>query len=86
MPNVAGPMIHIDLTEVELLALIKLAEDQLFRIKFIDPKMPGHRRNAGEVASGEAALSTLKTYLPKHLGQRSPSHSDVHLPKKSKTS
>jgi hypothetical protein len=69
--------IRIELTADELQAVVKLAEDQIFRVKFIDPKMPGHKRNGEEIQAAESALAALKACLPKHLGLRSPTHSDV---------
>jgi hypothetical protein len=54
------PKIHIELTAAELQATITLAEDQLFRVKFIDPNMPGHRANPDQVQAAESALHRLK--------------------------
>lgn len=52
--------ITVELTIEELRLLAALASDQLFRREFIDPKMPGHRANSGEIAAGKELISRLK--------------------------
>ena len=52
--------ITLRLTTDDLKLLASLASDQLFRREFIDPKMPGHQRNPGELAHGKALLEILR--------------------------
>jgi hypothetical protein len=82
MPKTATAKIRVDLSAVELEALIKLAEDQLFRVKFIDPKMPGHRKDPEQVRAAESAVSTLRESLPKVGFKTDPSQ--IHIPTKEK--
>jgi hypothetical protein len=42
-------LITLKLTLEELELLTTLVSDQLFRREFIDPKMPGHKSNSGEM-------------------------------------
>lgn len=53
--------ITLTLTVQEIELLATLASDQLFRREFIDPKMPGHRSNAGEITLGKTLVERLKT-------------------------
>jgi len=54
---------HITLkfTAEELKLLASLASDQLFRREFIDPRLPGHKSNPGEVRQGKELVERLKT-------------------------
>ena len=52
--------ITVALTVEELKALIALASDQLFRREFIDPKMPGSKRNSEEISLCKSALGRLQ--------------------------
>ena len=55
--------ISVDLTLEELQALLKLADNQLFRIKYIDPKMPGYVPHPGELEVSKAAVQVLQDAL-----------------------
>lgn len=48
----------------ELDLLKSLTADQLFRREFIDPKMPGHRRDTTQLSLGKAILQRLSTLSP----------------------
>lgn len=52
--------IKIEVTLEELLLATTLLSDQLFRREFIDPKMPGYKRQPSEVAMGKALVLRLK--------------------------
>jgi hypothetical protein len=56
-------LITIKLTINELELLANLASDQLFRREFIDPKMPGHRVNSGEISLGKVLVARLRSSL-----------------------
>jgi len=60
MSRMAVPKVRVEMTEEEIRALISLAEDLLFRVKFIDPKMPGHQGNPAIVRAAESAIHLLK--------------------------
>ena len=44
----------------EAQALLELVDNQLFRMKFIDPKLPGHRANPDRLRLATAAVNRLK--------------------------
>jgi len=53
--------IKIEVTLDELLLLTTLTSDQLFRREFIDPKMPGYKRDPVELAMGKDLVLRLKS-------------------------
>jgi hypothetical protein len=55
--------ISVKLKPADLELLIALAADQLFRLEFIDPKMPGHKANHAEVSRGKELVNRLKLVL-----------------------
>jgi hypothetical protein len=77
MSKSAVPKIHVDLTADEIRAIVALTDDQLFRVKFIDPKMPGHRPNPDQVRAAESALHTLKAAVNINPPYRKPGRSDI---------
>jgi hypothetical protein len=44
----------------EAQALLELVDNQLFRMKFIDPKIPGHKDNPDRLRLATAAVNRLK--------------------------
>jgi hypothetical protein len=72
--------LRLELPAEELKALLTLAEDQLFRMKFIDPKLPGHRSNPDLVRAAESAIEALKELLKVGSPIRTASPSDVRIP------
>jgi len=52
--------ITLKLTVEELKLLTTLAADQLFHKEFIDPRMPGHRTDRGELALGKALVGRMR--------------------------
>ena len=44
----------------EVQALLEMVENQLFRMKFIDPKIPGHKDNSDRLRLATAAVNRLK--------------------------
>ena len=55
--------ISLSLTLEELQALATLADNQLFRVKYIDPKMPGYTIQPKELEVATAAVQTLTEAL-----------------------
>jgi len=53
-------VVSVKLTTREVDLLTALASDQLFRREFIDPKLPGHRSNPGELSMGKELISRLR--------------------------
>jgi len=47
----------------ELEALLPLASDQLFRIEFIDSRLPGFEKNRERIQSTKAIISRIKERL-----------------------
>jgi len=73
--------IKIEVTLDELLLLTTLTSDQLFRREFIDPKMPGYKRDPVELAMGKDLVLRLKSMAREASGsaaialsRRAPSH------------
>jgi hypothetical protein len=44
----------------EVQALLELVDNQLFRMKFIDPKIPGHKHNPKRLQLATTAVNRLK--------------------------
>jgi hypothetical protein len=55
--------IKVEVTLQELLLLTTLMSDQLFRREFIDPKMPGYKRDPAELAMGKDLVLRLKAVI-----------------------
>ena len=55
--------ISVALTLDELQALVTLADNQLFRVKYIDPKMPGYIIHPEELEVANSALQILSEAL-----------------------
>ena len=64
--------LKFEVTQQELLLLITLASDQLFRREFIDPKMPGYKADPAELAMGKELVLRLKSVI------REPADSAAH--------
>lgn len=52
--------ISVHLTPEELGLIVKLADNQLFRMKFIDTRFPGHYDNVEELKAAQAAVAILR--------------------------
>jgi hypothetical protein len=52
--------VTVKLDLVELQALLEVVETQLFRLKFIDPKYPGHQSNPEKLKVATSAIKSLK--------------------------
>jgi hypothetical protein len=55
--------IKFEVTQQELLLLITLMSDQLFRREFIDPKMPGYKGDPAELAIGKELVLRFKSVI-----------------------
>jgi len=55
--------IKVEMTLEELLLVSTLISDQLFRKEFIDPKMPGYKRDPEELAMGKELSLRLKNMI-----------------------
>jgi hypothetical protein len=73
--------IKVEMTLEELLLVSTLVSDQLFRREFIDPKMPGYKRDPTELAMGKDLALRLKTIIREAsesvagpVPRRAPSH------------
>ena len=54
---------NFELSQPELLLLITLISDQLFRREFIDPKTPGYKGDQAELAMGKELVLRLKSVI-----------------------
>ncbi|MBZ5580963.1 MAG: hypothetical protein LAQ30_01935 [Acidobacteriia bacterium] len=52
--------LSVQLTIEELQELVELVDNQLFRMKYIDPRLPGYRVNAVKVEAATSAVKALK--------------------------
>lgn len=73
--------VKFEVTQQELLLLITLMSDQLFRREFIDPKMPGYKGDPAELAMGKELVLRLKSVIRQasespnqSMSKRHPSH------------
>ena len=60
--------ITVQFTAEELQALVTLSENQFFRVKYIDPKMPGYKADPEELRAAQSAIQILEGALKKEKG------------------
>jgi hypothetical protein len=60
--------ITVELTLEELQTLVTMADNQLFRIKYIDSKIPGNITNPQDLRTAQAAVRVLQDALKKEKG------------------
>ena len=60
--------IKVDLNPEELKALTTLAENQFFRMRFIDPKMPGYHIEPEVFRASQSAVALLSEAVKKERG------------------
>ncbi len=52
----------------ELQALLTMADNQFFRMKYIDPKMPGYKARPEELKAAHSAVMVLQTAVKTEKG------------------
>ncbi len=57
------PDIKLTLSIEQVKALLQISQNQLFRLKFLDTKMPGYKPRPGELESAESAVKVLEAAL-----------------------
>ena len=55
--------LNLKLTVDEVKALLQISRNQIFRMKFLDPKMPGYKAHPGELEAAESAVKVLEAAL-----------------------
>jgi hypothetical protein len=60
--------IRIELTVEELQALVTLTENQFFRMRFLDPKIPGYKARPEEMKAAQSAVATIHKALNQEKG------------------
>ena len=55
--------ISLSLTVDQIKALLQISQNQIFRLKFLDPKMPGYKARPGELEAAESAVQALMAAL-----------------------
>jgi len=65
--------ITVQLSAEELQALVTLSENQFFRLKYIDPKMPGYKAQPEALRVAHSAVQVLEEALRKEKGLKVPS-------------
>jgi hypothetical protein len=60
--------ISVELSLEQLQAIVVLANDQLFRVKYIDPKMPGHVNRPEQLEISKEAVQVVEAALNKAKG------------------
>ena len=63
--------ISVELTLEELQAILTLADNQLFRVKYIDPKMPGYVSRPEELRAANSAVQVLQDAVKTAKGIKS---------------
>jgi hypothetical protein len=56
--------ICVHLTQEQLGLIVKLADNQLFRMRFIDTKLPGHYNDVEEIKAAQGAVAILRDCMP----------------------
>jgi hypothetical protein len=64
----AMQQISVKLSPEEIQALLEMVENQLFRMKFIDTKLPGHIPNLEKQRACASAVNTLQEAFKKAKG------------------
>jgi hypothetical protein len=67
----------INLSAEEMQALLELVENQLFRMKYIDSKIPGHRVDDKRLGLANSAVSRIRETLHKAKGHPVRNHVEV---------
>ena len=62
--------LSVQFTLEELQELLELVDNQLFRMKYIDPKIPGNKSNPERLKLAASAVHTLKETQNKAKGYR----------------
>ncbi|MBZ5579558.1 MAG: hypothetical protein LAP40_23605 [Acidobacteriia bacterium] len=70
--------ISVALTVDELQALVTLAENQLFRVKHIDPKMPGYIVHPEQLEVSNSAVQVIAEALKTAKQAKTRAASEVH--------
>ena len=52
--------IKLSLTLGELKALLHVSQNQLFHVKYLDPKIPGYKAQPGQLETAESAIRVLE--------------------------
>ena len=60
--------ISVEFSLEQLQAIVVLANDQLFRVKYIDPKMRGHVRRPDQLEISKEAVQVAEAALNKAKG------------------
>ena len=60
--------IRIDFSQQEVQTLLTLTDNQLFRMKFIDSKLPGHTVNREALDAAQAVVKRLRDSLSSAKG------------------
>jgi hypothetical protein len=60
--------IKLELSSQELQALTTLAENQLFRMRYIDPKLPGYKIEPETLQAAQSATALLSEAMKKQRG------------------
>jgi hypothetical protein len=53
-------LITLKMTQKELQLLTALASDQIFRLEFIDSKLPGFKSRSGDIAMAKALIARMR--------------------------
>jgi hypothetical protein len=62
--------INVQFTAEELRALLRLSDNQFFRLKYIDPKMPGYKVDPDELRAAQSAVQVLQEALKKERASK----------------
>jgi hypothetical protein len=59
----------VRMTKDQMRAVLSLADDQIFRLRFIDRKIPGYKYDAQKLESGVLGVEVLRQALKGEQGE-----------------
>lgn len=57
--------VRLKWTVDQIKAVLRISQNQLFHVKYLDPRIPGHRAQPGELEAAESAIRVLEAALRK---------------------
>ena len=70
--------ITVNLTLEELQVILRMTDNQLFRIKYIDPKLPGYVSRPEELYAAQSVVQIFKDAFKEAKGFKNNDSQQVH--------
>ena len=55
--------VKLNLTVDQIKAVLQTSQNQLFHVKYLDPRIPGYKAKPGELEAAESAIRVLEAAL-----------------------